>query len=54
MGFSRMDKWAERNHMKLSKGKCQVLHLGRNNPRYQYVLGSDWLESSSAEKDLEH
>ncbi|KAJ7403020.1 hypothetical protein BTVI_81215 [Pitangus sulphuratus] len=32
--------------------KCRVLHLGRNKPKYQYRLGSDLLESSSAEKDL--
>ncbi|GAB0186197.1 mitochondrial enolase superfamily member 1 [Grus japonensis] len=38
--------------MKFSKGKCRVLHLGKNNPRYQYGLGVDWLGSSSAEKDL--
>ena len=27
-------------------------HLGRNNPKHQYRLGVDLLESSSAERDL--
>ena len=38
--------------MKFSKGKCQVLHLGRNNPMHQYMLGADQLGSKSPEKVL--
>lgn len=38
--------------MKLKKGKCKVLHLGRNNLRHQCILGSSGLESNFAERDV--
>ncbi|GAB0184068.1 hypothetical protein GRJ2_000872100 [Grus japonensis] len=38
--------------MKFNKRKCKVLHLVRNNPMDQYMLGTTQLESSFAEKDL--
>ena len=48
-----LESWAQRNLMKFTKGKCRVLHLGRNNPMHQYRLGADLLESSSVERVLD-
>ena len=49
--LDRLEKWAERNLRKFSKGKCQVLHTGRNIPMHQDRLGTDQLRSSFPEKD---
>lgn len=42
---------SQQNFM-LFKGKCQILHLGKNNPRHQYMLRAAQLESNLAEKNL--
>jgi len=35
-----------------AKENCRILHLGRNSPKYQDLLGATLLESSFTEKDL--
>jgi len=50
--LNRLEKWPDRNLRQFNYRKCQVLHLGRNNPMHQYMLGADRFESSFAEKGM--
>ncbi|PKU49677.1 reverse hypothetical protein [Limosa lapponica baueri] len=50
--LDRLYQWANVKGMSFNSSKCQVLHLGHNNPMHCYRLGEVWLESCLAEKDL--
>ncbi|GAB0184239.1 cAMP-dependent protein kinase inhibitor alpha [Grus japonensis] len=50
--LDRLERCARVNRMKFNKAKCKVLHVGQRNPKYNYRLGGEWIESSPEEKDL--
>ena len=46
--LDRLERWAHANLMKFNKAKYKVLFMRWG----KYRLGDEWIESSSAEKDL--
>ncbi|GAB0186547.1 cAMP-dependent protein kinase inhibitor alpha [Grus japonensis] len=50
--LDRLERQTCANHEKFIKAKCKVLHMGQRNPKHNYRLDREWIESSPKEKDL--
>ena len=47
-----MVEWAKEWKMEFNADKCKVMHLGRRNRRYEYVMDGKKIEAVEEEKDL--
>jgi len=48
----KLKKWARVTLLRFNKAECKVMHTGLGYPRYQYRLGDEATQSSSAKKYL--
>ncbi|CAM5145823.1 unnamed protein product [Natator depressus] len=44
--------WATKWQMKFNVDKCKVMHIGKNNPNYTYIMMGANLATTNQEKDL--
>ena len=47
-----MDEWAQKWEMEFNVGKCKVMHIGKNNPKYEYEMKGQKMSETVKEKDL--
>lgn len=44
--------WANKWSMSFNVGKCKIMHLGKNNPQYQYSMEGTTMKSTEEERDV--
>jgi ribonucleases P/MRP protein subunit RPP40 len=50
--LQRLVDWSARWLMEFNAAKCTVIHVGRNNERFEYVMGTQTLTAVEEERDL--
>ncbi|GAB0175683.1 cAMP-dependent protein kinase inhibitor alpha [Grus japonensis] len=50
--LDRLERWARVNHMKLRRPSARSFYMGWGNPKHNYRLGREWIESNPEEKHL--
>ena len=50
--LDRLESWSQEWQLLFNRGKCKIMHFGKNNPRMGYTMGGQALDSSRQEKDL--
>ena len=50
--LNALTQWAHDWKMQLNESKCKVVHIGKNNSRYKYLMNGVVLEASDKEKDV--
>jgi ribonucleases P/MRP protein subunit RPP40 len=52
MALNRLCKWACKWGMSFNEKKCKIMHVGRNNPEFEYFMNGVKLMAVDEEKDV--
>ena len=50
--IDNLDEWCLKWGMSFNTSKCKIIHVGRNNPNYDYSMNGETLQTSDTEKDI--
>ena len=50
--LNKLETWSQDWQLLFNRGKCKVMHFGKDNPKQEYTMGGVALESGKQEKDL--
>ena len=51
--IDEMFQWTQKWLLQFNKDKCKILHLGKNNPKYNYTIGEEENKVTLSETELE-
>ena len=51
--LNELEQWAKDWHMEFNVEKCKIMHVGRHNQRFDYVMARQNLTKVEEEKDLD-
>ena len=52
LALDRLVQWAEKWGMKFNIPKCKIMHVGKNNPAYEYNMKNEKMTVVEEEKDI--
>ena len=50
--LNKLNEWSMKWLLQFNEDKCKVMHIGKANPGFSYVLGGTTLQETRREKDL--
>ena len=50
--IDKLHEWADTWQLRFNIDKCKIIHMGKNNPKFQYIMNNTPIQSVESERDL--